>query len=270
MAVLAVLILLLIIFGFLFPRLTPPPRAALALLGGAALAYVISRLFAFRFFLPRRYFEYGAPAAGLLFAVSAFGLSIPKIKPPLKPALRNFAACCLMAAFAVFVPGAIRHDNGMKINGRDFARLYDFVRTLPAGVRIACHPDDGDNIPYWAGRATTGGRETILPFLVETWQIHKARTKDTLKALYATEREDFLSYCEKYEVTHLLLNTKRYGPGFKKAASLFEPFDSFIRRMMAPLERKDLALLHLPDEAVVFHNGNYLLVDVKRLRRLWP
>lgn len=157
----------------------------------------------------------------------------------------------------------------MTIEGRSHAPLYAFMRGQPSDILIACHPDDGNDVPFWAGRSTLVNRENLLPFAVEFWDFQKTRAQDTLAALYATRGGDVLSFAGKYKVTHFLLNKQRYGPGFKVAASMCEPFGSYARGITAPLKRADLALADVPAQAVVFRDAPFLVVDVKLLKDGW-
>ena len=112
----------------------------------------------------------------------------------------------------------------------------------------------------------TEHHETLQPWLVEPWQRSKARTEHTLRALYATSPHELLAYCEKYHITHLLINAARYSADFKKHARLFPPFDAFVDRLLAPVEREQLVIPELAEEAFVFRHWPWIIVDVNRLR----
>ncbi|HAH31698.1 MAG TPA: hypothetical protein DCL44_05225 [Elusimicrobia bacterium] len=245
------------------------PVEALACLAAACGLYALSRLFAFRLFMPERFFEYAGPILCLMLALALLRLLGARLRADKRAALRNFSVCSFIAASVFLFPKAIRPENGMTIEGRSHSRLYTFLRTLPADVRIACHPDDGNDIPFWAGRSTLVNRENLVPFSVEFWEFQKTRARDTLSALYAADKRGALSFSEKYQVTHFLLNEGRYGPGFREAASLFEPFGSYVRDIVAPLKRDDLALAAVPPQAVVFRDSPFLLVEIKRLKDCW-
>ncbi len=262
-AALAVIGLFLLLARFVLPV------EALACLASACGLYALSRLLAFRLFLPERFFEYAGPMLCIMLALTLLRLLGAGMREPKRAVLRNLSVCGFIVVSVFFFPKSVRPENGMTIEGRSQGRLYAFVRSLPPDVLIACHPDDGNDIPFWAGRSTLVNRENLLPFSVEFWEFQKTRTRDTLAALYATGRSGALSFSEKYRVTHFLLNEGRYGSGFREAASLFEPFGSYVRNITAPLKREELALADIPPQAVVFRDPPFLLVDVKRLKYCW-
>jgi hypothetical protein len=170
-----------------------------------------------------------------------------------------------MALLFIFSGSGITSGVGTDIDRRENEELYDFVGTLPLDVRIACHPMDGSDLPYWTGRAATYSFETLQPWFVERWKSQNAQTEDTLRALYAVQNEEILSFCEKYRVTHFLLRTSRYSRGFKKRAHLFEPFGSFVKSLLEPVRWKDLVFARVPRRAIVFRAGDFVLVDADRL-----
>ncbi len=259
-------------------RRAPPPWAAAAILVAAVVTYAAARGVAFRLYSPVRYLWYGSVASALALLVSTLGSLWPALRPRATRATRrNFVALAAIAfAWAVgdgmIRPGApardgtVRH-NGMSINRRDEAALYDFIETLPLDVRIAMHPGDGAGITWWTGRATTEHHETLQPWWHEPWQRAKARTFDTLSALYATREDQVLRYCDEYDVTHLLLHAGRYGEQFRANALLWPPFDDFVNERLATLRPEDLVMRKVPREAVVFDGAPWIIVDAERLRQ---
>jgi hypothetical protein len=261
-------------------RLAPPPAAAAALLLAAIATYAASRGLAFRLYSPARYLWYGSAASALALVVSTVGALRPAQRPiPRRAATRNFAALgAIAAAWAIgdgFVrrgapagDGTVRHD-GMSIDRRDDGPLYDFIATLPLEARIAMHPGDGAGVTWWTGRATTEHYETLQPWWVEPWERARARTFETLRALYATDEIDVLRYCAERGVTHLLLHAARYGDRFRDNARLWPPFDEFVTGRLEGLRPEDLALRRVPREAVVYDAAPWIVVDAERLRGAW-
>ncbi len=259
---------LLVICGLLvliMLRLAPTPWPALALICSTIFMYALARTAAFRFYNPERYYSYGMQAASVMLVMSTIGLAGVLCRDRRRRAIvRNLASAgfivllCGLAGDGVLDPP----DNGMSINGRRNAKLYEFLRTLPADVRIATHPFDGAGISYWSARATTDNYETLQPWLVEPWQRFKARTRDTLRALYARRPGELLTYCQRYGLTHLLINTRRYGEDFRLAASLFPPFDEFIESILAGVDRDQLVVRRLPQDAEVFVHDPWVVFDM--------
>lgn len=261
-------------------RRAPPPQAAAAILVAAIVTWAAARGLAFRLYSPVRYLWYGSVASALALAVSTLGSLWPALRPRAsRAARRNFAALAAIAlAWAVgdgmIRPGApardgtVRH-NGMSIDRRDGAALYAFIETLPPDVRIAMHPGDGAGITWWTGRATTEHHETLQPWWREPWDRAKARTFETLRALYATREDQVLRYCEEYHVTHLLLHAGRYGEQFRANALLWPPFDGFVNELLSALRPEDLVMRGVPRESVVYDGAPWIVVDAARLRQAW-
>jgi hypothetical protein len=263
------LIVVAVLAFLMVNRFFPVPGIAIIIFMGSVSMYIIARLFAFKLYWPYRYYQFGMPFTATVLCVMCLGLCVPFAKKPFQNTIRNVVAILGMIVLIVFSGSGVKAGVGNDIDGRDNKNLYEFVRTLPMEARIAAHPMDGSDIPYWTGRATTYSFETLQPWFVEGWKSQKTQTEDTLKALYATSKEEVLSYCKKYSVTHFLLRTSRYSRGFKKSARLFEPFGSFVKKLLEPVEWKELVLARVPRQAIVFREGDYVLADVDLLLDLW-
>jgi hypothetical protein len=155
-------------------------------------------------------------------------------------------------------------DDGMTIDRRHDGDLYDFIATLPVDARIACHPGDGAGISFWTARATTDHHETLQPWIVEQWERSVARTQETLRALYASDPGELAAWSERSGVTHLLLNTGRYGDDFRLRARLFPPLDDFTDALLEGRDGRDFAVRLLRDRAV-FERPPWAVVDVRGL-----
>ena len=271
----AMIPLVLLWFAVLWRR-APIPVISLSLLLSATLLYILARLFAFHLYSPERYYSYGLVIAAIALPIEVLGQWRTRAVAPSMTSCdgaesrRNqLSAVFILALFTVGGTGIDPQRNGMTIDGRSEAGLYAFVRTLPLDIRVAAHPMDGDDIPLWAARATTGGYETLQPWFVKAWRRQRQRAEDTLRAFYSVTRSDVLEYCARYRVTHLLLNKARYGFDFKERAGLFEPFGSFVRGLVADVELSDLVLADVPPEAIMFEDQRFRLVSVERLRAAW-
>lgn len=263
------LVVIAVMMGLAAMRLGPLPREILALIAATFVTYYLSRIFAFRMYAPQRYYQYGMPYVTLIAAVGVFGRLGPKLPRGARAILRSAAALIVMLASIAFTGDGIVPRNGVSLDRRADAELFDFVRTLPEDIRIAAHPNDADDIPLWCGRSTVVGFETMQPWWVGHWFRAKRRAEDTLSALYAVDRAAVLSYCENYGVTHLLVRGDRYRDDFKKKARMFEPIGAWIDAKLATVERKSLVLGDVPESAVIFRMRSYRLIDVKLLRTEW-
>ena len=129
------------------------------------------------------------------------------------------------------------------------------------------HPGDGAGISYWTGRSTTDHYETLTPWWVDSWRRARARTLDTLRALYGTDPDELLEYCDRYLVTHLLINAGRYGDDYRDKARLFPPFDEPVADLLATVDLRDMVIPRVTDPStVVYHRPPWIVLDVQRVR----
>jgi len=262
LSIIATGLLLFSMVILIFKKSIPMPKVAICLIIASVGMYLLSRFFAFHLYWPRRYFEYGLPLA----CISAIAEMLPNLKIKIFSISTYWISFILIACVLIFLGDGITTKLGVDLDGRENYRLYEFFRNTPSNTRIACHPYDGDDVPFWSGRPTTGGFETLQPWFVDSWRRHKALTKEVLTALYATDINTVISFCQKEHITHLLLNTDRYGPNFRSNALMFEPFGTFLEKLLAPIDYGDLALNKAIENFVTFRDGPFVVVTVKDLQ----
>jgi hypothetical protein len=232
--------------------------------------YALSRFFAFRLYSPERFYSIGMRSVALGLAASALGLVGPGLPARFRSMARNLTSAAALAFIWFGIGNGVRVPAmGATIDYRKEAPLWDFIRQLPPDTRIASHIMDGDEIPLFTARATNGTAETLQPWLTLSWQRQKARAEDTLRAMYATDRDELLEFTHKYRVTHLLVNTSRYRDDFRSRAKSFEPFTSFTNDLLSDASREDFVLASPPPDAVVFRFRQWQLLDVAKLEADW-
>ena len=158
---------------------------------------------------------------------------------------------------------------GYDVDYRRDEELWEFIQTMPLDTRIATHLLDGDSIPLFGMRANNGGFETLQPWLTKSWARQKVRAEDTLRAIYATKREDVIAFAKKYRVSHFMLNENRYRDDFVSRSKSIEPFSSFTRTLLSGRRRDEFVFANPPPEAVVFRYGNKRIVSVEALEQAW-
>jgi hypothetical protein len=260
------LLLVLPLFG-----VVPTPAAVIAFLAASLTIYAASVVFAFQLYSPERYYSYGMHMVAVGLVVSTLGLLIPRLKLRLRVPLRNAASAAIIFALWSWLGNGAPTNSAMAmtIDYRRNAPLWEFIRSLPKDVRIASFISDGDDIPLFAQRANNGGFETMQPWLTLSWARQKARAEDTLRAFYATSHEEVLDYAKKYGVTHLLVNQVRYRSDFVRRARTFQPLSTFSDQLLGGRRLSDLVLAEPPEEAVIYRQGRFSLLDVKKLAEAW-
>lgn len=249
--------------------LSPVPTAAVALGCASLILYALARSFAFRLYVPDRYLDLGLPMTAVALVLTVVGGIREQAREGRRRLFTSATAALVIAAWWAFLGSGYTRQTGMHIDGRSSAALYAFMHTLPVDARIAAHPADANGLPYWGARATVTNVETACPWFVDNWKRYDRRTRETLEALYSTDRGSFLAYVKKYRVTHLFLRRSRYGKDFKKRSAVFEPYTSYMAARLKNTKRKDLVLYPIPKSAVVFGKADGILVSVEKLRAAW-
>ncbi len=249
--------------------LGPLPAVAPAFFIGTAVIYALSRTFAFSLYSPERYYSFGMRMACLALLVASAAHLWFWVDLRYRAALRHLSAVVLISAVWLLSGSGLTSDTGMTIRRSSDRPLYDYVRTMPKDVRFATHLLDGDGIPFWGARATTGSFETLQPWFTKSWARQKSRAEATLSALYATEKEQVFSFADKHKVTHFLLNQGRYGSALKAKSGSFQPFSTYARDLLRDVRPRDVVLGNVPREAVEFQSGRFSIVSVEKLRVAW-
>ena len=258
------LILVLAISFCVWRKILPVPKVALCLIAASLSMYLVARVFAFDLYLPKRYYQYGLPLA----CITAFseimhqmtGLKLRSYHVP-----KHFVVSAVVVTLLAIGGNGIQPRLGSYLDGRTHFALFEYFKSTPLNSRIAAHPYDGDDVPYWSGRPTTGGYESLQPWYIDSWRRQKAFTKELLGALYATDWETLISFCRKHNITHLLLRTDRYGNDFRSKATLFQPFGSFLQRILSPIELNDLVITKVIESEPVFRDGSFVVIEVESL-----
>jgi hypothetical protein len=234
-----------------------------AFLFGACALYFMARWLAFRLYSTERYYAYALRMASTLLLVSLCAKLRPRWHWSRSTAQSLFAGTFMLASWVCLGDGIVG-NNGMTIDARWDADLYQFVRTLPKTCRFASHPMDGDGIPYFAARATIGTFETLQPWFVDSWRRQVVREKATLDALYSPRYRAIIEYGHQFNVDYLLVNGDRYQSDWPEHMASFEPFTTYARQRAH--DPTPPALIHVPASAVVFERKPWKIVELKRLQ----
>jgi hypothetical protein len=262
---LGALLVLLPLLGF-----TPVPLPAASFLASSLFLYAAARAWAFKLYSPERYYSIGMRVFALGLLAGGIGLLLPRLRFRYRQSARNLA-CAGAILLMWFTLGNGVGDPPMSydIDYRRDAPLWDWAKKTPIASRFACHLSDCDSMPLFGQRANMGGFETLQPWLTKSWERQKERTKDTLRAIYATERAAVFTYAKKYRVTHFILNKGRYNEDFVARSRSFEPFSSFTRDYLGAKRQDELVFGDVPEQAIVFRHRGYQVVSVAKLAEAW-
>ena len=259
----------LVFFILILTRVSPIPYVATAVGCASVVMFFLARFFAFKLYLPEKYALFGLVTAALALAISTIGLVGHRFGHPSTAALRNGAAALFIIGMCTLTGTGLRGDYNFDIDGRDHANLYRFASLLPVNARFAAHPRDASDLPLFAARATTISYETLNPWLDKSYESLRVRAVDTLFALYATNRQEALDFCRKYQVTHLLLRRGRYRRSFRWRARFVEPFSTMLLEHLEKTRLEELVLRDPPAKTIVFRSRRFIVVNVELLVRAW-
>ncbi|HEY3496274.1 MAG TPA: hypothetical protein VGK73_16355 [Polyangiaceae bacterium] len=250
--------------------LSPVPLPTAAFLAGSLFLYAMSRAYAFKLYSPERYYSIGMRVFALGLLAGGLGLVAHRLAPRLRRPLRNFSAAgVILLMWFTLGNGVGDPPMSYDIDYRRDAALWNWAKTTPIQSRFACHLSDCDSMPLFGERANTGGFETMQPWLTRSWARQKARTEETFRAIYATDKRVVFDYAKKYKVSHFIINKGRYNEDFVARSRSFEPLTSYTRDLLGNTSHEDLLFGDVPPEAVVFRHRGYLIVSVEKLAKVW-
>lgn len=244
-------------------RLKNLPLVFGATLVSAIVMYFVIRAVAYRLYLPDRPLTFAYPVAlalGLpVLAYEAFTRLTQKWAPVLA-ALTVSTFFLLMRGDGV-VPPAQAMPNYAAWN----TPVLGFVRTLPKDVLIVAHPEQSSVIQAYAQRSTLFSMHSNTPFFYQYALEMEARFEEFYVAFYATSWEPFERLRDQRGVTHVVYNEADLGADALSRALYAEPWDSLNELLINASFPEDRVLAHPPPEAVVFHEGGEIVVDLRLL-----
>jgi len=256
---------LLLLLPFL--RVSAAPTPVLAFFIASLTLYALSRFFAFKLYSPERYYSLGMRMVSIGLIAAVIGLVGPGLRRWRYPVRNVVGALGIFAMWSALGNGVRTPPMGVDVDYRRLGPMWDAIKKLPLDARIACKVGDQecDNVPLFGMRANNGGFETMQPWLVKSWHRQLVRAEDTMRALYATDLEEILSFARQYHVSHFMIVRANYGPNFRSRSRSFEPLSSFTRDLLSNHSASDLVFANVPKSAEVLRVHGHTLISVKKL-----
>lgn len=220
------------------------------------ILYIAGRHFAFSLYTPERFFNFGMVAAGIFWILSVFK------KMEHRPLISRFSILILMGTLLFFGGKGTQAKTSVTINNQGKQPLYSYISQLPSDVMIAAHPEDSDDVPFWAARSSIGGYERTFLWIVDLFEKRTVEIKQMLGAFYATDFSEIDAFNQKYSVTHWLVKKDYFGEGFQSKAKQGEPFGSYVRQLLASRSPANMIFANPPPQAIVFQDEQYWLLDM--------
>lgn len=209
----------------------------------ASCTYLLSRLLAFRLFVPDRHLQIPM----VFFLIGAFTVGVWRlcfrrdagIKKGLKPTenLRNCwgaLVCFLGLGGVVFMcsGSGLRGDANFNYHDQKRGGMYRWVRdNTPPDALIACHPTHCDGVQLFAARRALVTTETSQPFYPRYNLEMRRRSELSLRAQYATSLEELALLLAPEGVTHFVFRRADYRPENLATATYFPPLDRVVREI---------------------------------------
>jgi hypothetical protein len=224
----------------------------------SAIMYELADLFLFRLYLPGRYLTYSVPP------IMVIVISLTIVRLISYVTHKSLKAALTVGLIALFSASFI-NMRGIGLNDQSKNKnLYRYLNTLPKNALIAASPYVADYIPTFSKRKVVINFELSHPWSVQYWQVIKSRTRDFFHAYYSAEHSDVVEFCKRHKIDYLVVDKRDFNPEHLAVGRIyFEPFDSEIRSYVR--NRKQFALLNIPESDRSFVDGNLFVIDVNRL-----
>lgn len=271
------------ILGALKKRIVLP--AELLLFGFAAsCTYLLSRLLAFRLFVPDRHLQIPM----VFFLIGAFTVGIWRLcfkrdavgqraHVPIE-SLRNCwrALICLSGVgVVVFMCSGdgLNGDANFNYHHKKRGGMYAWLRdNTPSDALVACHPTHCDGVQLFAARRALVTTETSQPFYPRYNLEMRRRSELSLRAQYATSLEELVLLLAPEGVTHFVFRRSEFRPENLTKATYFPPLDRVVKEITSrraeefifwSLPRTGLDKENFP--FVVFVDNSSIIIDIKAL-----
>lgn len=235
---------------------------ALLFLSSATL-YLLSWAMLPRLFYPSRYVRGALPIIiwGLLITGLAHWIAQKKSKNRKIAATIIFALLILVPLLTILIAGPYRYNVPHKTE----IALCEKISSMPKNTLIAGHPWRVDPLVYLGRKSVLTSFENLMPIFTAYHKEHEARTYDVFKAIYSTDMNQVVEFCEKYGVTHFLIHPGLYLPKYKKRnAYLYpKPFNEAVNLYRQKGAGKFvLNRPHFPGE--IYNDGSQILVPCNK------
>lgn len=249
---------------------------AISLVLSAWFCYALAYLIFFKLYEPNRYLIYPFFSFWFLIFPSVFLRTIGWLEKTgfnwtenIKLSRRYFTILfTIVLLVVVSVSGTLVVQRVAKGQGGMIGtapnEVYKFLHSLPKTTIVAAHPTDADDIPMRSQRSVLVMAKALYPSHKEFYNEMKDRAMAVWAAMYTSDAKTILFLKEKYGADVFLVNRQIYQNDPIK----YKPFDLIINKFKASVGDKKPLLLFPPKEAVLYKNGDFLVLDLKKLEKL--
>jgi hypothetical protein len=166
--------------------------------------------------------------------------------------LKNVARWSILLAVGVIVVSLgtvyIRILGVRTTNPSEHERdIYEFVASLPKDAVLAGDPDIMTNIPLFSKRSV---------LFRELFPKTNAPIVEYFDAQYAENPQTTLDFCQRYQISYLVLDTRDFAPGYlAKGDFFYQPWNDRIVETVAGRSN-----FFLPQLQSVFASGPFMVI----------
>ena len=248
----------------------------LVLFGAAAVVtYSLSRIFAFRLFVPDRHLQ--IPMVFFMAGALSIGLWRVCVKNTRDSSLRSsWPALVAFGALACIVyqcsGNGLQGDANFNYPSNKRGRMHEWIReNTSQDALVACHPTHCDGMQLFGVRKALVTTETSHPFYPRYNLEMRRRSEVSLRAHYAESLRDVVMLLEPEGVTHFVFRRADFRPENLKKLSYFPPLDKVVKELVkrpsGAFAFNDLPKVVDPvgHPYVVFVDDASIVIDVKAL-----
>ena len=272
---------LLLLIGWLRKRKVFPLELAIYLFS-ISLVYALSRLLAFKLYVPNRHLQ--IPMS--IFLISFFCIAIWRVFVRQKPVASGTGSSALknswpaLIAFTILglivwkgtgdgLYGSANFNYSLRKKGGAFVWIE---KNTAKDALVAGHPTHIDALQLFGKRRAFATTETAHPFYPKYFKEIKRRLEISLHAHYATTFAEFYRLLQAEGIDYFIFSKKRFYPDALASERYFEPLHGLLRTLASKpyqdyVYKKLLPKVNLELAPYLVYRDDFsAIVDINRLK----
>ncbi len=228
-----------------------------ALFLAAVIGYVAADLFFMRLYIPNRYTRYSLAVLVALWHARNWDLILDRVPSRLAQ---------ILLVSGLIVAGGYAYQDTFR-QGKDtsdrsrYDGLCELVATLPEKSLIAGPPRRLDDVMLRSKRSVLTTYKLAHPWFTTYYAMIEERTRDDLRALFATTPEAINMLHRKYGVTHLVVEPNLYRRARARKSVYVQPYDDFVHRELVS-GKSGFLLEKPPPESLLYRDDRYMVIEL--------
>ncbi|MCB0336351.1 MAG: hypothetical protein KDD62_08590, partial [Bdellovibrionales bacterium] len=271
------LLLGLLLVSIRRPQAPPVPWSLWAFFISVVLVYGLSRILAFKLYVPNRHLQFPM-SFFLIVAVSGavwrLFCTVERPRFCARPLATAIGYALLMGVVVLGtadgLQGTANFNYSLFKKGKVFAWLRE---NTPERSLIAGHPTHIDALPLFAKRRAFVTTETTHPFYPTYYQEMKRRQIISLKAHYARDLQEIVSLLEPEGIDYFVFSRQRFYPDKLKSERYYAPLNILVDELTS-YPADSYAYKQIPRELdldkapyQIFRDDQSAVIDIAKLKR---